>query len=344
MTYRIVTVGLTLIGAAIVLAACVVIANRFHVPPELETAQLRPGKSAPDTETTELEIVTWNIGYAGMGRESDFVKDLGEQVRPLSRETVEKNVVGITHAVQQSGSDLFLFQEAARPSWVTYRVDVLGAIEAALPDYAMMFGADTDTRFVPPPFNIEVGNAIFSKVAVSGAERRGLPLEPEFELGIFRRGYRMHIVRVAGKADWVVVNIHLSAFDSEEDKVREKQIGAVLEFAKKEYALGRHVVIGGDWNLRLAKTEFPHRTEEKYLFWIRDLRPELTPSGWRWGTDPSTPTVRTAHKPFVAGENYQTIVDGFLVSPNVEIKSVKTENLGFQYSDHNPVRIVLRAL
>ena len=34
-----------------------------------------------------------------------------------------------------------------------------------------------------------------------------------------------------------------------------------------------------------------------------------------------------------------TSTDGFIVSPNVSVNSVKTMNMGFEYSDHNPVEL-----
>jgi hypothetical protein len=34
-------------------------------------------------------------------------------------------------------------------------------------------------------------------------------------------------------------------------------------------------------------------------------------------------------------------IDGFLVSPNVDVASVKTLDLGFEYSDHNPVLLTV---
>ena len=34
------------------------------------------------------------------------------------------------------------------------------------------------------------------------------------------------------------------------------------------------------------------------------------------------------------------VLDGFIVSPNIEVLSVETQSLGFRYSDHNPVRCV----
>jgi hypothetical protein len=33
------------------------------------------------------------------------------------------------------------------------------------------------------------------------------------------------------------------------------------------------------------------------------------------------------------------VIDGFILSPNVELKNVETMDLGFANSDHNPVLI-----
>lgn len=46
-------------------------------------------------EPRTLSVVTWNIGYGGLGRESDFFMDGGSQIHPLGRQIVEKNLAGI---------------------------------------------------------------------------------------------------------------------------------------------------------------------------------------------------------------------------------------------------------
>jgi hypothetical protein len=46
----------------------------------------------------------------------------------------------------------------------------------------------------------------------------------------------------------------------------------------------------------------------------------------------------------VAGENYVTTIDGFVVSPNVAVESVRGFDLGFEYTDHQPVRLRVRAI
>lgn len=330
--------------AVSILAGCAVV-NRLYVPPELEAAEINGAVPSIDSSSTDrLEITTWNVGYAGLGAESDFVYDLGEQRRPLNGELVDDNSAAIEAQLQAMQADIFLLQEVAEPSWLTHRRDVLGRIVAALPDHQRTFGPDVNMRFVPPPFNLRVGNAIFSRVPLSSAERRGLPLEPNFELGLFRKGYRMHIVRIDAERSWVIINIHLSSFDSEEDDVRGAQVAALLSFAEAEYARGNHVVIGGDWNLRLAETDFPHTSDPRFMFWVRDFPQDQVPQGWAWAIDPSVPTVRGAHQPYVPGENFTLVIDGFLVSPNVRVERVEATDLNFRHTDHHPVTAVFTAM
>ena len=56
--------------------------------------------------------------------------------------------------------------------------------------------------------------------------------------------------------------------------------------------------------------------------------------------DNTVPTCRSLDKP-LAGANAKTfqyyMIDGFIASKNITIKSVKTRDLGFRHSDHNPV-------
>ncbi len=99
----------------------------------------------------------------------------------------------------------------------------------------------------------------------------------------------------------------------------------------------------GALNLVLEDSEFPHTTDKKYLFWVHDFPREVLPEGWRIVADPSTPTVRTDQQPYVAGDNFVTIIDGFIVSPNVNVLGVKTTDMGFEASDHQPVTGVFQA-
>lgn len=287
----------------------------------------------------ELTVLSWNLGYAGLGKESDFVMDGGTAWLAPSRAIVEKNLAGITRYLQQPQPDILLLQEVAKPSLVNRRVDVLKAVTQTLPGYQRVYTPDFRTRWIPPPFNVDIGLTVFARQELRMASQHHvLPLEPRRML-FFRKRYQYVVNRIPvghlGR-QWVIINIHLAAFD-ENAAVRKRQLAVLRDCAVCEFQKGHYVVIGGDWNMRLVETHFSHATDEEHLFWIHNLPAHAFPDEWQIVADPTTPSVRTNHQPYVAGENYVGIIDGFLVSPNVRAQLVETSDLQFEYSDHQPV-------
>ena len=59
--------------------------------------------------------------------------------------------------------------------------------------------------------------------------------------------------------------------------------------------------------------------------------------GWQVVIDPAIPTTRTNEQPYKSGMNYTTIIDGFIVSPNITVEEVRGLDLGFAITDHQPV-------
>ena len=65
---------------------------------------------------------------------------------------------------------------------------------------------------------------------------------------------------------------------------------------------------------------------------------------WQFAYDVSVPTCRLLNQPYnpADAENTQYyVIDGFLVSPNLTVKSVRTQNEEFSFSDHNPVLLTV---
>jgi endonuclease/exonuclease/phosphatase family metal-dependent hydrolase len=184
---------------------------------------------------------------------------------------------------------------------------------------------------------------MYARRMVGSVNVEPLTPEPEKIAGFITRNYSVRIMRVQqeGKSDWVILGVHLAAFDKEA-AVRRKQLAEVMRYARVLHEQGSPVIVAGDFNLRLAPTNFPSTTGAKDLAWVHDFPADALPPGWRIGADRETPTVRTNERPYQAGENYTTVIDGFIVSPNVEIVTVKTRDLAFQFSDHQPVEIFVR--
>ena len=68
----------------------------------------------------------------------------------------------------------------------------------------------------------------------------------------------------------------------------------------------------------------------------------LLQKGWQIAVDSSVPTCRLFNKPYDGKSNTLYVIDGFLLSPNIELTSVETLELDFEFSDHNPVRVTAK--
>jgi endonuclease/exonuclease/phosphatase family metal-dependent hydrolase len=336
-----------LIALAAVIVGLAAFTGAFLMVNRSAVAQARDIERAPAPDLAQagdtLDIVTWNLGYGGLGAGSDFIADGGTHYFPPSQSAVRENVAGIEAQLRaQTDADVILIQEIARGGPVNYWTDVRAGVERALPGRDITFFADFKTRLMPWPLRMVHGQAIYSLRTVEGADVVALPAEDSGIFGV-RRRYASPLVRLAGDRNWTIASVHLAAFD-EDATVRTRQLRELLAWAQGEYASGRRVVIGGDWNLQLVETDFPHATEERFLFWLFPFPADALPEGWRIAADAGVPSVRTNHKPYVAGENYVTTIDGFIVSPNVAVESVAGVDLGFQHTDHQPVRIRVRAV
>ncbi|WP_255802863.1 endonuclease/exonuclease/phosphatase family protein [Treponema denticola] len=137
-----------------------------------------------------------------------------------------------------------------------------------------------------------------------------------------------------------IINLHLSAYDAD-GVLRKQEMEFLQNLALKLYNEGHWVIAGGDWNSLFPGVEknrfMPYTTPEEFLEWIEYSPVNFVGKEWKWGFDSSTPTVRLLEKPYVKDENYTTIIDGFICSPNIEIVGVKTGDLNFEVSDHHPV-------
>ncbi len=68
-----------------------------------------------------------------------------------------------------------------------------------------------------------------------------------------------------------------------------------------------------------------------------DISPDYLPK-WNWLFDNSLPTNRRVTAPYKKGKTLTTVIDFLLLSPNIKGVSVKNIDVGFEYSDHQPVK------
>jgi len=314
-----------------------------YKPKQIEIVKVN---SAASQDTADmLDIISWNIGYAGLGKEMDFFLDGGSGGWP-SKEQVSSYLAGVVDFIKNAKADVYFLQEVDKKAKRSHGIDEVSAIAAAVPGYDWAFAKNYDVRFVPVPISAPMGGVLagqmnISKYKFSGnAERHALPGQYDFltQLAQLDRAALVTRIKTSTGKDWVLINTHNSAFDKGE--LRTQQLAYLKKLMLDEYAKGNYVIVGGDWNLALpgiTYKQFPSKGEAYDGF--LQFPADWTPEGWQWAVDAHTPTNRTVSQPYVAGDNFTTVIDGFVVSPNIELVSAQGVDLGFESSDHNPVRI-----
>ena len=103
---------------------------------------------------------------------------------------------------------------------------------------------------------------------------------------------------------------------------------------EEEYQKGNYVLVGGDFNQDL--TGKGGKVPEG--IWNPSPFPKEFLKNFTKLYHGQSPTSVVNNKPYTGKEAYLSIIDGFIVSDNIEVKNVKTiKDQDFKYSDHNPV-------
>jgi endonuclease/exonuclease/phosphatase family metal-dependent hydrolase len=306
-----------------------------------------------------LTFITWNVGYGGLGAESDFFYDdggfffsNGHMVR-ATKELVDKNVAGARSFLAAHDSvDFFLLQEVDVDSRRSYRTNEYQLYGQALPSYSGTFAWNFDTRRVPipvmEPWNVigkaYSGLATYARYTPSEAQRIQLPGEYAWPTRIFQldRCAAVHRFPTANGKELLVINAHNSAYD-EGGVLKKQQMTFLKEMLLSEYGKGNYVVVGGDWNQ--CPPNFPYDTFSKEVaddYEQSNIAADFLPQGWTWAFDPATPTNRKLNFPYTPGRSFTTLIDFFLTSPNISVERVQGVDQQFGYSDHQPTMMRVR--
>lgn len=296
-----------------------------------------------------FSITTFNIGYCGLDRNQDFFMDGGTMSRSSNKAKTQNNLEKVCSFLSKVDSDVILLQETDTKAFRSYGIDEYEYMKINFKDYDSTFGFNYKVPWVPVPVTkpmgyVYSGLASFTRIAPASAARYQYPGSEKWPVQLFEldRCFVENRLDVGGGMELVLINSHLSAFDKG-GEIRRKQLAFLKTYITGEYAKGNYVIVGGDWNHVLPGTDPKlFKTTEAWPFWLQNLPADFTPEGFQWGVDRNIPSNRTVAAAYKEGVNFTSVIDGFLVSPNVEIKSVTGHDLGFENSDHNPVTGVFK--
>ena len=316
-----------------------------YKPADTEPLELRTLNSdvAP-VPSGELAVLSWNIGYAGLGREQDFFMDGGTHARPGSAELVNRYLNGIARSIADSGTDLVLLQEVDIDCSRTYGIDETTTLTRNTGAFAMNYSCPFVPLPLPPQTPMgKVHSGLFTTTdyVISEAERIALPCPFSWPLSTanLKRCLLVSRLPVEGSdRELVLVNLHLEAYDDGEGKAAQtRQLMGLLQ---EEYEKGNYVIAGGDFNQAFPGSLEVYPNNHPDLWEIPLLEEETLPEGFRYVSDFSTPSCRLLNQPYNPADTENTqhyVIDGFIVSPNITVTAVETLDLGFENSDHNPV-------
>lgn len=319
---------------------------------QLESERESPQKVIEDST---FSLLTWNIGYGGLGAEADFFYHgsgffvAGDNMVRPDRLLSEKFMNGICRTIEDAPSDFILLQEVDFESKRSYYTNQFEKIGSLLPAYSACKATNFKVSRVPAPVlqpwqaygQCYSGLATYSKYAMSDITRYQLPGSFSWPNKPFMLDRCLQVSRYNLKngKELVLVNIHNTAYEKD-GKRKLEQLAFLKDLLIPEYEKGNYVIAGGDWNQSppgLPRDYF--KKADLTGFSNLNIPEKLFPEDWRWIYDPGTPTNRSNKDPFVPKETFTSLIDFFLISPNIRAVSVKSIDQQFAFSDHQPVRM-----
>ena len=292
-----------------------------------------------------LSILSWNVGFAALGKDADFVMDGGGKAPKAGEETVTENLNGMQRVMEREKASLILLQEADIRSSRSYGKDFRKWFSKAQNSFALNYSCP----FVPfpwPPFGrVNSGLLTASDYDMAEAVRVSLPCPFSWPLRTanLKRCLLVSRLPVEGSdRELVLINLHLEAYDSGEGKIAQTE--QLKAFMQQEYEKGNYVFAAGDFNQVFPDTLSVYPNTHPDNWKVGSLEAGSIPEGFVFACDPSTPTCRLLNQPYDPTDTLNTqyyVIDGAILSPNIVLEEVKTLDEGFVYTDHNPVRFTV---
>ncbi|MFH0757196.1 MAG: endonuclease/exonuclease/phosphatase family protein, partial [Bacteroidota bacterium] len=192
-----------------------------YQPDPIETVEVAGAPTVKVDSTTIFSIITWNIGYGGLGKEMDFFYDGGKRVRP-GKSYFDQSVSGIGNFLREHDSvDFILLQEVDRNSKRSYYMDEGDWLKTTLPGFSISYATNYDCWFVPVPVTdpmgrVKSGIASCSRFFPDEVKRYGFDKHVPWPGRLFymKRCFMASRYSLPDGNQLILVNIHNSAYDT----------------------------------------------------------------------------------------------------------------------------------
>ena len=352
----------TLVGCGSNAAGTTVIsADNIAAAPTVTVTANSEVKTTPDKAKIAVSVTTQGETATGVQNENaDLVNKVFEalstmgvpdkSVQTADKERVRSNLDGIEEELTKLDPDVIFLQEVDRDSARAHHTDemidfVNAFIEDDEPDYTSAFAYNMNVLFIPypiPPIGpVRSGIMTLTRMHMASAERIQLPCPFKWPVrpANFKRCLLIERLPVQNsEKELVLINLHLDAYD--DGKGKEEQTEALEKILEEERSKGNYVIAAGDFNQAFSNTDISAYPLQEGKWAPGLLSTEGLEKEWQCLMDSSTPTCRSLDQPYEGADHSSFqyyVVDGYILSSNIEVISCGTQDLGFVYTDHNPV-------
>jgi len=344
-----------LLGIIILIVAgyVIYISAQYYRIEDFQTIEINNNQSSKVALGEELTIATYNIGFGAYSKDFSFFMDSGETLdgkvlngtgsRAKNKEEVIKNTTGAVSTIVNQNVDFALFQEVDTSAHRSYFYNQYKHIQDNFQNYSSSLSLNFHSAYLFYPLTnphgkVDAGIATLSKYKITSATRRSFPIDESFPTKFFDLDRCLQVTRLPienSDKELVLINLHMSAYD-EGGQIRAKQVELLNEILLEEKNNGNYVVVGGDFNHDIANSKSLFETNRKKADWVYTLENSDLTEGYRFVANTNTSTCRSTDGPYIKGESYEVVIDGFICSDNIETISISNIDTDYEYSDHNP--------
>lgn len=275
--------------------------------------------------------------------------DGGKYSWAKSKDGLIENMNGAGKYINDYDTDFAIMQEVDTDGTRTYHVNELDILKAQMGEGDYVFAMNFHSAFLMYPLNQphganESGIITYSKYKVDSSLRRSLPISTSVKKIVdLDRCYSITKIKVDNGKYLCIYNVHLSAYGTD-DTVRAGQLEMLFGDISNDYAAGNYVIVGGDFNHNLRGEQIADAPG-----WAQPFPIDQLPEGFKMAfnvcesPDLETDTCRDSDIPYIENgvktDVLTVMVDGFIVSDNIDVVTYKNIDAQFYFTDHNPVKM-----
>ena len=349
---------LIILVALVVAGYVIYLSKTYYRIEDNQTLEIENNSSKILETNTQYSALTYNIGFGAYTPTYDFFMDegimadgtktQGTHAKAVSKESAQNATDGSAALVKSLDADFTLMQEVDTDSDRSYHINQKQVISDNLSDRATTYAINLHTANLvyPPSDPIGVMNSgilTLSRYKISSSVRRSYPIATDFPTKFFDLDRCFDVMRIPVQGtdkELVLINSHMSAYD-EGGYYRAQQLQLITSVLKEESDKGNWVIAGGDWNHALCDSKDMYPSKQQQPEWLVKFDESALPQGFsivKASNIEDVATCRDSDIPYEKGVTYCSTVDGFIVSSNVSASAQNIDN-GFEYSDHNPVKL-----